>query len=386
MESNNAMDGTVTLTSSSTTTQPNITSNSTTTAEPNQTCTADKLNLTLNDVAVTATPTQTSMSRVTTTTARLHRNKHRDTLTRLRKPKTGMVGRARGFLARQVKCMGRGCDRIRRMCMDSGATAHYLCKHHAHLIQSPRQVNKCIVVANGATETATEAGNALVTPISGGQLSLTDAIACPFFDESLISVSRLIRDRAIAHFELNNSYIQLHDGTRIPIEHDNNTFYISIKDDCDHDTPFECNDNHARQSRMNDKDHETLKLWHARLGDASCKTISKMINHKLATGLPQKLSVTRLKHFCPVCAQSKLRKRDRGKSTISHPVYAVGQAWSADIFGPITLSCGKKFWVYIAVEKASRFTYACTIYDKQSITLIKCIKEILTDILTPLTH
>ena len=273
----------------------------------------------------------------------------------------------------------------KRMCLDSGATATFLSNTHAHFLQNPRPVVRKIITADGRGQTATTAGH-VELPTEHGKISLSDVVVCPWFPESLLSCSQLVDNGHSVHLETGNSYVGTPTGASIPITHERGTFYLDLIDEMDH----------ARVAQTKKSDLEILQLWHARLADTSYRTINKMIRNKLAKGLPDRLSVKQPKSYCPICAQSKLRKRarDNGLGTVvqrtkrdvpsTKQSYLVGECWSSDLFGPVVMSSGKKFWVWLGVERLCRYTWGVIIYDKHSQTLITAIQTICTNILVPL--
>ena len=258
------------------------------------------------------------------------------------------------------------------MVLDSGATKSFVCAQHDHLMTNKTKICRNITTADGTTRQATQAGTLNITS-HGTTMPIYDAMSTPFFQETLVSCASIVEQGHAVHLEKDNSCITLNDGTRIPVECNDATFYIHL-DDAEH--------HHARAAKT---DSELLALWHARLGDTAHKTIIKMINNKSAHGMPDSLSVTHPKHFCVVCAQAKARRKDRGKAiAVREPKYDLGESWSADIFGPLVLPNGKKWWVYLMVEELSRYSHANIIWDKTTATLVLAIQEVRTDVLAPL--
>ena len=147
---------------------------------------------------------------------------------------------------------------------------------------------------------------------------------------NLLSVSRLMQQGAIVHFEEGNSYFQpFARGSKVPLEHRNGLFELDLTAVMQPGTPDPATTYSLHGICYGA--HADAKLWHRRVRHTSMETLKRVREHHLVEGFSLH---GKIPSSCPcdVCRQAKIRRRANVRESPYHEAATyVGHTVSTDV-------------------------------------------------------
>ena len=147
---------------------------------------------------------------------------------------------------------------------------------------------------------------------------------------NLLSVSRLMQQGSIIHFEIGNSYFQPHArGSKIPLDFRDGLFQLDLTQVLEPGPPDPATSYSISGTCYGA--HANAQLWHRRLRHTSMEVLSKVHEHHLVDGFSLHGKVPK-SCACDVCRQAKIRRRANVReSPYGDAATFVGHTVSTDV-------------------------------------------------------
>jgi hypothetical protein len=265
------------------------------------------------------------------------------------------------------------------MTLDSAADTHILSMDAACLLFKSKTSQLKVIGVSGKSTMADVEGHLVVTVSDGNKTYRIDLgtayglSGCPL---NILSISKLLNQEAIVHFEAGNCFIKLKNSEPIPIIEKDGMFKIKAKKS---DTVLECDSKQAEESENDDiasidsapsqpkqSSHSftlrgkaysvstDIKTWHRRVRHMNIKKLLKIHKKKQVLGFKVKNPPKHIDCDCESCKLAKIQRRPNHHSREFKSIAnVIGHTVSADVKS-------------VGVETHKGFKYAVVFVDHHS--------------------
>ena len=199
-------------------------------------------------------------------------------------------------------------DKTDEIYFDSGASTHIF--GNSRLLSNISKLRDpvCAIVANGNSVSIDTAGEVHLKGVYDNSVTITNVRSCSAFTKNLLSVAQLVDRGLEVVFTKDGAVAKRGTTILLTARRVNNMFVLNneiMEPSADADSKES-----AWQASEHPVDHETMKLWHYRLGHCDLAKLRHMKSNGVVLGMSEAAEDRSLRGTCYGCAMGKSRRDD----------------------------------------------------------------------------